>query len=40
MNQNEEKSKKVSVDNPGKNVKQKSELNRVILDQSWGNFMD
>ncbi|MDJ0531710.1 MAG: hypothetical protein QNJ70_04295 [Xenococcaceae cyanobacterium MO_207.B15] len=24
---------------PGKNVKQKSGLNRAILDQSWGEFI-
>jgi putative transposase len=29
-------SAKGTVDNPGKNVKQKAGLNRVILDKSWG----
>ncbi len=33
------KSAKGTVENPGKNVKQKSGLNRAILDQSWGEFI-
>ena len=32
-------SAKGTVENPGKNVKQKSGLNRAILDQGWGEFM-
>ena len=31
-------SAKGSIENPGKNVKQKSGLNRSILDQGWGEF--
>jgi putative transposase len=27
-----------TVDEPGKNVKQKTGLNRAILDQGWGEF--
>ena len=30
---------KGTVENPGKNVKQKSGLNRAILDQGWGEFI-
>ena len=30
---------KGTVKNPGKNIKQKSRLNRAILDQGWGKFM-
>ncbi|MGK7894597.1 MAG: RNA-guided endonuclease InsQ/TnpB family protein [Xenococcus sp. (in: cyanobacteria)] len=33
------KSAKGTVENPGKNVKQKSGLNRAILDQGWGEFI-
>ncbi|MDJ0535921.1 MAG: transposase, partial [Xenococcaceae cyanobacterium MO_207.B15] len=36
---NMSKSAKGTVENPGKNVKQKSGLNRAILDQSWGEFI-
>ena len=32
-------SAKGTVENPGKNVKQKSGLNRAILDQGWGEFI-
>lgn len=32
-------SAKGSIENPGKNVKQKSGLNRAILDQGWGEFV-
>ncbi len=32
-------SAKGTVDNPGKNVQQKSGLNRSILDQGWGEFI-
>ena len=35
---NMSKSAKGTVENPGKNVKQKSGLNRAILDQGWGEF--
>jgi putative transposase len=33
------KSAKGTVENPGKNVKQKSGLNRAILDQGWSEFI-
>ena len=33
------RSAKGTVDNPGRNVKQKSGLNRAILDQGWGEFI-
>ena len=33
------KSASGTVENPGKNVKQKSGLNRAILDQGWGEFI-
>ena len=33
------KSAKGTVENPGTNVKQKSGLNRAILDQGWGEFI-
>ena len=36
---NMSKSAKGDVENPGKNVKQKSGLNRAILDQGWGEFL-
>ena len=36
---NMSKSAKGTVDNPGKNIKQKSGLNRAILDQGWGEFI-
>ena len=36
---NMSKSAKGTVENPGKNVKQKSGLNRAILDQGWGEFI-
>ncbi len=36
---NMSKSAKGTVENPGKNVKQKSGLNRNILDQGWGEFI-
>ncbi|MEM7592198.1 MAG: transposase [Cyanobacteria bacterium P01_A01_bin.83] len=36
---NMSKSAKGIVENPGKNVKQKSGLNRAILDQGWGEFI-
>ena len=32
-------SAKGTIENPGKNVKQKSGLNRAILDQGWGEFI-
>ena len=32
-------SAKGTIENPGKNVKQKTGLNRVILEQGWGEFM-
>ena len=32
------KSAKGTVKNPGKNVKQKSGLNRSILEEAWGKF--
>jgi putative transposase len=32
-------SAKETLENPGTNVKQKSELNRAILDQGWGEFI-
>ncbi|MDR1795680.1 MAG: transposase, partial [Erysipelotrichaceae bacterium] len=32
------KSAKGTLDNPGTNVKQKSRLNKSILEQSWGEF--
>ena len=32
------KSAKGTIDNPGKNVKAKSGLNKSILDQGWGEF--
>ena len=32
-------SAKGTVENPGKNIKQKSGLNRAILDQGWGEFI-
>lgn len=35
---NMSKSAKGSIDNPGRNVKAKSGLNRAILDQGWGEF--
>lgn len=35
---NMSKSAKGDIDNPGKNVKAKSGLNKSILDQSWGEF--
>ena len=35
---NMSKSAKGNIEQPGKNVKQKSELNRAILDQSWYEF--
>ena len=35
---NVSKSAKGTVENPGKNVQQKSGLNRAILDQGWGEF--
>ncbi len=35
---NMSRSAKGSIDNPGKNVKQKSGLNRSILDAGWGEF--
>lgn len=35
---NMSKSSKGTVDNPGKNVKAKSGLNKAILDQGWGEF--
>ncbi len=34
------KSSKGTIENPGKNVKQKSGLNRMIQDQSWSSFID
>lgn len=36
---NMRKSAKGTIENPGKNIKQKSGLNRVILDQGWGEFI-
>ena len=36
---NMSKSAKGTVENPGKNVQQKSGLNRAILDQGWGEFV-
>lgn len=36
---NMSKSAKGNVENPGRNVKQKSGLNRAILDQGWGEFI-
>ena len=36
---NMSKSAKGTVENPGKNVKHKSGLNRAILDQGWGEFI-
>ncbi len=36
---NMSKSAKGTVENPGKNIKQKSGLNRSILDQGWGEFI-
>ncbi len=36
---NMSKSAKGTVEKPGKNVKQKSGLNRAILDQGWGEFI-
>ena len=36
---NMSKSAKGTVENPGKNVKQKSGLNRAILNQGWGEFI-
>ena len=36
---NMSKSAKGDVENPGRNVKQKSGLNRAILDQGWGEFI-
>jgi len=33
------KSAKGTLENPGKNVKVKSALNRSILDQGWGEFI-
>lgn len=36
---NMSKSAKGTVENPGSNVKQKSGLNRSILDQGWGEFI-
>lgn len=36
--ENMTKSAKGTVENPGKNVKAKSGLNRAILDQGWGEF--
>jgi len=36
---NMSKSAKGTVENPGKNVQQKSGLNRAILDQGWGEFI-
>ena len=36
---NMSRSAKGTVKNPGKNVKQKSGLNRAILDQGWGEFV-
>lgn len=36
---NMSKSAKGTVENPGKNIKQKSGLNRAILDQGWGEFI-
>ena len=35
---NMSKSAKGTVENPGKNIRQKSGLNRAILDQGWGEF--
>ena len=35
---NMSKSAKGTIENPGKNVKAKSGLNRAILDQGWGEF--
>ncbi len=37
---NMSKSAQGTVENPGKNVKQKSGLNRAILDQGWREFVD
>lgn len=36
---NMSKSAKGNIENPGTNVKQKSGLNRAILDQGWGEFI-
>jgi putative transposase len=36
---NMSKSAKGTVENPGKNIKQKSGLNRAILDQGWSEFI-
>ena len=36
---NMSKSASGTIENPGKNVKQKSGLNRAILDQGWGEFI-